>query len=185
MPILIKAIVFIVVSTGLVWLSRRSLQRSRPHGFYRLLAWEAILALILLNVDYWFTDLFCPRQIVSWCLLIICVVPAAYAYRSLRVSGKPTVERQDNTLIGVERTSALVTTGAYRYIRHPMYCSLLLLAWGAFLKRPSWVAVVFAVASTLFLIATARKEEKENLRFFGLAYRDYMERTKMFVPLLF
>jgi protein-S-isoprenylcysteine O-methyltransferase Ste14 len=36
----------------------------------------------------------------------------------------------------------------------------------------------------LFLVATARVEEAENLRFFGEEYQEYMKRTKMFVPYL-
>jgi protein-S-isoprenylcysteine O-methyltransferase Ste14 len=65
-----------------------------------------------------------------------------------------------------------------------MYSSLLLLAWGIFLKAPSWPGVGLAGAATLLLWRTARVEEAENLRYFGPAYRDYMRRNWMFLPFL-
>jgi protein-S-isoprenylcysteine O-methyltransferase Ste14 len=41
------------------------------------------------------------------------------------------------------------------------------------------------LAATLFLLATAKVEESENVRYFGTAYAEYMKRTKMFIPFLF
>ena len=75
-----------------------------------------------------------------------------------------------------------MTTGIYGYIRHPMYSSLLLLAWGIFFKAPSWPGIVLAAMATGSLVATAKAEERENVRFFGPSYESYMKRTKMFIP---
>jgi protein-S-isoprenylcysteine O-methyltransferase Ste14 len=44
---------------------------------------------------------------------------------------------------------------------------------------------LLALAATLFLVATARIEEAEDVRFFGAAYQEYMKQTKMFIPFLF
>jgi protein-S-isoprenylcysteine O-methyltransferase Ste14 len=87
--------------------------------------------------------------------------------------------------VGIEKTTELVTTGVYRYIRHPFYSSLLFLGWGILFKKLSWIGVLLAVLTTIFLIITARKEEIENIQFFGANYQEYMKRTKMFVPFLF
>ncbi len=101
----------------------------------------------------------------------------------LRV-GKPSTDREDETLLRFEKTSVLVTEGLYRYIRHPLYGSLLFLAWGAFLKHPDWYSECLVVVATIFLIATAKAEETECIRHFGSPYVEYMSRTKMFVPYL-
>jgi len=82
----------------------------------------------------------------------------------------------------MEKTSKLVTVGLYRYIRHPMYSSLLFLGWGMYFKSPSWLDLVLVLLCTFFLIATARMEESENIKFFGSEYVDYMKRTRMFIP---
>jgi protein-S-isoprenylcysteine O-methyltransferase Ste14 len=103
----------------------------------------------------------------------------------LRQLGKPDSQRADESLVGLEMTTTLVTVGAYRYIRHPLYSSLLLLAWGVYLKMPSLTGGLLAVLSTLLLVATARVEEAEDVRFFGPAYEVYRKQTKMFVPYVF
>jgi protein-S-isoprenylcysteine O-methyltransferase Ste14 len=160
----------------------------RAHGFYRFFAWEAILALVLVNfrgLRQWFHDPFSARQLVSWCLLIGSLVPGLWGIQVLRTLGSPEFGRRDDTsLFGIERTTRLVTSGPFRYIRHPLYGSLLLLTWGVFFKRPSLLSGGLALTATALLGATAKVEEVENVRYFGAAYRAYMEHTRMFIPFL-
>jgi protein-S-isoprenylcysteine O-methyltransferase Ste14 len=178
-----KVIAFAVLSAGLAYLSRASLRAPGSHGFYRFFAWECILVLFLLNMDVWFRTPFAWHQLLSWTLLIVCLVPLVSGVRALVARGKPVPQRETEPhLLAFEKTSSLVTTGIYHYIRHPLYSSLLLLAWGIFFKAPSWPGGFFALASTLFLLATARADEAECLRFFGPAYQSYMSRTKRFLP---
>ena len=181
-----KLIAFIVLSFGFIYISRASLRAPRSHGFYRFFAWEFILALFLLNMDHWFRNLLVWHQIVSWFLLVVSILPLIFGVHSLATRGKPVRHRQDdNHLLTFEKTTALVTTGLYQYIRHPIYSSLLLLTWGVFFKIPPWSGGLLALTATLFLVATARADEAECIRFFGSSYQEYMKHTKMFVPFLF
>ncbi len=181
-----KLIAFFALSAGLIYLSRASLRAPRSHGFYRFFAWECIAALFLLNMDVWFRAPFSWYQLISWALLVVSIVPLAFGVHSLITRGKPVSQREaDPHLLAFEKTSALVTTGIYHYIRHPLYSSLLFLTWGIFFKAPAWVSGVLALASTLFLFVTARADEAECVRFFGPAYQAYMKQTKRFVPFLF
>jgi protein-S-isoprenylcysteine O-methyltransferase Ste14 len=179
MEVTAKIVTFGVISLALAYVSRRPLRHPRCHGFPRFFAWEAIVGLILLNLDDWFDDPLSPRQIVSWVLLLLSAVLAVHGVAVLSRAGKPGPGRLEPGLIGVEKTTELVTAGAYRYVRHPMYCSLLLLAWGTFLKAPSWPGGGLAAAATLFLWWTARVEEGENLGYFGTAYQEYRRHTWM------
>lgn len=181
----LKGLIFIVASIPLVWLSLSSLRNACSHGFYRFFAWEAILAVIVLNIDYWFYKPFRTYQIFSWLLLIASGLLVIHGIYSLHMLGKPDKKRDDPMLIGIEKTTKLVTEGAYRYIRHPIYSAGLFLVWGSFFKHISWITFSLAVISTLFLTMTAKKEEVESLRFFGDQYQSYMKRTKMFIPFLF
>jgi protein-S-isoprenylcysteine O-methyltransferase Ste14 len=168
-------------TAGLVWLSRKSLFLPKTHGFYRFFAWDINLALLLINVERWFVAPFSIHQIVSWLLLIISLFLMITSIVQLH-RGKPDSQRKEDALFGLEKTTALVTSGLYKYIRHPMYSSLLFLAWGIFFKRPDWLNGILAIITTGFLIATARVEEKEDILFFGPVYEEYMEKTGMFLP---
>lgn len=184
-------IAFALASAVLIWLSRASLRRSgsnglRPHGFYRFFAWEGILVLFLLNAGHWFRTPSAWYQLLSWSLLILSLPVLIFGFHTLASRGAASANGDDRPeLYRFERTSQLVTTGIYRHIRHPLYCSLLLLAWGIAFKQPDGLNLLLGVVVTLLLYATARADEAECIRYFGDGYRDYMTRTKMFVPGLF
>lgn len=179
------AATFVVGTLVLLYVSLASLRAPKFHGFYRFFAWEAILLLAVLNLPNWFDDPFTWHQIISWALLLASLFLVVGGVRLLRRKGQPDPRRDDGPLIAVEKTTRLVTTCIYNYTRHPLYTSLLCLAWAIFLKSPSCHEGLMAAAATLLLTITARIEETENIRFFGSAYCAYMQRTKMFIPYLF
>ena len=180
-----KMILFVLGTIALVTVSRKSLLHPRSHGFPRFFAWEILLTMLVLNVETWFRNPFAWRQLISWTLLIISLVLVILGLRLLRQVGEPDAGRNDASLLALEKTSKLVTVGLYRYIRHPLYSSLLFLAWGMFFKSPSWLEAGLALACTFFLTATARAEERENIAYFGDEYSEYIKRTKMFIPFVF
>lgn len=184
-PTMLRLAAFIAGSAGLAWISRTSLKNPRTHGSFRWLAWEAILGLIVINVGHWFHDPLHWNQIASWLCLIVSGFLATYGAYLLHRLGAPSRLRVDPTLVGVERTTTLVTSGAYRYIRHPLYASLLFLAWGVFLKSTTKVSAVLIILATGLLIITAKIEERENIAYFGNVYRGYIKRTRMFIPKIF
>jgi protein-S-isoprenylcysteine O-methyltransferase Ste14 len=84
-----------------------------------------------------------------------------------------------------DQGTGLVTTGPYRFVRHPIYLGLSLLAMGEALAFSSWPAVVlvfFAIVPTFAW--RARAEEKLLSRTFGERYAVYRQRTKMIIPYL-
>ena len=183
---MVKLIAFAVLSVGLICISWSSLRKPLSHGFYRFFAWEFILALFIMNVNAWFRDPFSWHQLAAWFLLFASIIPLIFGVRSLASQGKQVKHRQtEPQLMDFEKTTNLVDTGIYHYIRHPLYSSLFLLTWGIFFKVPCWPGALLAIAATLFLFATAKADEAECIRFFGPAYESYMNQTKRFVPFLF
>jgi protein-S-isoprenylcysteine O-methyltransferase Ste14 len=176
---------FIAGSAFFIYVSRHMLVRPHVHGFYRFFAWECILALIVLNLPVWGDNPWSVTQLVSWSFLLISLYLVAVGVYLLNVIGKPDPTRPEVDLLGFEKTSRLVTVGIYKYIRHPLYASLIFLAWGAFLKNPVLPGLLLVLAATVFLFLTAKKDETECLQYFGGAYKVYMQSTRMFVPFLF
>lgn len=143
-------------------------------------------ALFVRNAGVWFREPWSWNQLISWALLFGCVVLLTVGSQRLFGHGKVVKERPgDESLFSFEKTSKLVTTGIYHNIRHPLYGSLLILTWGIFFKQPAWVGLLLAAAASLFLYWTARADEVECIAYFGDEYREYMKRSKRFVPFVF
>lgn len=177
------AFLFVLGSTVLIYISRKSLCLPWSHGFFRFIAWECILALLMLNAKYWFSDPFAWNQLMAWTLLMLSLAPLVFGIQLLHKHGKPARERAgDPSLLAFEKTTQLITDGIYKFIRHPLYTSLVLLTWGVFFKHPGLNGLSIAVTATIFLIFTAKADEAECIRFFGPQYQEYMKRTKMFIP---
>ena len=181
---MIRLLLFLLCSVSLAVVSRKTLFLPATHGFYRFFAWECILALVLLNAPHWLGNPFAADQILASLLLLLSLGLVIHGVHLLKVVGKPNSARPDAELLPFEKTTCLVTVGAYRYIRHPMYASLLLLAWGAFCKHPSLPAMALALGASYFLLRSAEQDEAECLRFFGDEYQRYLARTKRFIPFL-
>jgi protein-S-isoprenylcysteine O-methyltransferase Ste14 len=177
-----QLIILTLVSVPLAWLSRRSLRAPGSHGFYRFFAWEAIAFQITLNLPVWFDNPFSPLQTVSWGLLVLSLCLAVSGFVRLRSSGGAVPTPPGDPNFGFENTTRLVTGGVYRRIRHPLYSSLLFLAWGACFKHLSAEGLLATVFASMFLFFTARIEEEENLKKFGTTYAAYMRTSGMFLP---
>ncbi|MFC2122274.1 methyltransferase family protein [Bacteroidota bacterium] len=173
---MVRLTIFLILSIGLVIWSWKSLRNRQVHGFYRFFAFESVLALIMANAKVWFFEPFSVIQIISWLLLLASILMAIQGFYLLHSVGRP---KQ-----GIEDTTILVNTGIYKYIRHPLYGSLIVIACGALLKDVSFLATSLAILVVGFSLATALVEEKENLARFGDEYASYMKSTRRFLPFI-
>lgn len=178
-------LLFALLSIPIVILSWKPLMNPKSHGFYRFFGWEGIAWLFSFNYSYWFTNPFGISQLISWVLLAVSIYYVAAGSVLLIRRGKPGKHRNDEALYQFEKTSELVDTGLYKYIRHPLYGSLVLLTWGICLKNITWILLAVSVVTTIFFYLTARRDEKECISHFGIEYSSYMNRSRMFIPFLF
>lgn len=173
-----------MLSLPLLALSWRSMFSLKNHGVYRFIVWECILWLSVKNYRYLKVREFDFQQIISSILLIASLVLVLSAVFLMMKRGKANNQRKDNTLFGFEKTTKLVDSGIYGYVRHPMYGSLLLLTWGILLRNIEPPLTIIALISTCSSIIAALIEEKENMNYFGDSYNRYKLKTKMFIPFI-
>ncbi|WP_439133123.1 methyltransferase family protein [Pseudomaricurvus sp.] len=178
-----QTLIFLIVSGILLVICRHQLLNPRCHGFYRFFAFEGILALALLNIQFDDRDLLSPMRLISGALMLSSLAVVIISLRQLKQAGQ--AKRQDAPEnFTFENTLQLITDGVYGYVRHPMYTSLLLLGWGLFFQDPSLLSAAIATEVSLFLICTILAEEKENRQFFGENYLRYQQSNKMLIPFL-
>lgn len=182
---MVELVIFLFGSAGIFILSRRALSIPSSHGFPRFFAFEALLGLVVLNARWWFDQPFSLPQIISWALLLDSLALVIHSLYILRVYGAQNNAIPDSNRLAFEKTTRLVTQGPYKFIRHPMYTSLLCLAWGVFLKQMTLLSGTLALLVSLTLFLTGVYEERENLRIFGEEYAGYMQHTKRFIPFVY
>ena len=85
--------------------------------------------------------------------------------------------------VAVSADQQVIQTGPYRLIRHPSYTAALLMFTGIGIALGSWIsiAVLFLAHCALYGIRVS-VEERALLETLGEPYRDYMSRTKRFIP---
>jgi len=84
-------------------------------------------------------------------------------------------------LMGKPYTSlGFVTPGPYRHVRHPLYVGWLLAFW----MTPTMTVahLVFAIATTAYILVAIQLEERDLVREHGSAYVQYRARVPMLVP---
>jgi protein-S-isoprenylcysteine O-methyltransferase Ste14 len=74
-----------------------------------------------------------------------------------------------------------ITTGLYRYSRHPMYISQLVMFIGAGIASASWLFLLLTIAYTVLGLIYSGSEEHFCLEKYGDAYREYMDRTPRWI----
>jgi protein-S-isoprenylcysteine O-methyltransferase Ste14 len=182
MPVILQ---FLALSIPVVYFSRRNLLHPKSHGFFRFFGWEGMVWLFVRNHSFWFQQPFALPQIISWILLFVSMYLVVSGGLILLRKGKPSHEREDKHLFGFEKTIELVTTGVYRFVRHPLYASLIYLSWGIFLKHPTTELLILTLICSVLFYLTALHDEKECIVYFGDEYSNYMKHSKMFIPYIF
>jgi protein-S-isoprenylcysteine O-methyltransferase Ste14 len=94
-------------------------------------------------------------------------------------------------MLGSRFTGAVVVTpdqtvierGAYRWVRHPGYSAGFMIMIGFGLALGNWASVLVALLTSI-IVYTYRVtfEERALVSVIGEPYRDYMRRTKRFIP---
>lgn len=77
----------------------------------------------------------------------------------------------------------LMTKGPYRFIRHPIYTSLVMIVLGIEIALASWL-IVIVIPLVVFFTWQAKKEETILIDHFGEEYRLYKNKTGFLLPVI-
>jgi protein-S-isoprenylcysteine O-methyltransferase Ste14 len=86
-----------------------------------------------------------------------------------------------NIIPDIKKDAILITTGAYRYVRHPMYFAVLITMFAPLINSMNYTNLVICFILTITMFLKAKKEEYLwHIESDG--YKRYMQNTKMIIP---
>jgi protein-S-isoprenylcysteine O-methyltransferase Ste14 len=140
-----------------------------------ILAYEENRLIVAPNLPFW------DSVLVSYVGLMILMIGGL-----VTVTGRAQLARYGSGVLHIEEEHELVTTGVFRYIRHPVYAGGLAGIVGVLMAFRGTI-VLLAVAVLYFVVLRHRLlfEEEMLLSEFGEEYRDYMKRTRRLIPLIY
>ncbi|MEW6298155.1 MAG: isoprenylcysteine carboxylmethyltransferase family protein [Thermodesulfobacteriota bacterium] len=150
--------------------------------------WGTYLALGFVGILCWFLPYADRRGLFVWPesdLLRYLGLASLTVGAGIRVAGMIQLGDLFSGFVAVQKAHRLITTGCYRWVRHPIYTGSLLALGGLFLVFRSQLIVLFLplyTAGTLWRIAD---EERLLAEAFGQEYERYRARTWRLFPFLY
>jgi protein-S-isoprenylcysteine O-methyltransferase Ste14 len=128
---------------------------------------------------------FLSIPVPDWFRLImagIAFVGTLFALWGYRTLGKNWVHALDPSEFLKRKSETLVTGGAYRYVRNPIYLGMFTFVIALALVAANWLLLLPSLVVVTLVYMQIGNEEKMLIAKFGEQYRDYMNRTPRLIP---
>ena len=156
---------------------RRNEQRAKL--FFRLMALSYVLILFYV-LSSWFDFAHFPLPgLARWSagggLLVLSLALFWWSHATLGLNW--------SGLLEIHRRHALVMTGPYRAIRHPMYAAFFLSAVGLLTLSANWlIGGAYLLGVALMYLDRVTAEDQMMMERFGEEYKAYVKRTNRLIP---
>ncbi len=96
------------------------------------------------------------------------------------------LDKNWSPVLQIKENHELITSGPYKYIRHPMYTQIWMWVAGQFLLVSNWIVGLAGIITwSLLYFTRVNKEENMMIEQFGDKYREYIQTTGKLFPRFF
>ena len=146
-------------------------------GILGLPAYVFIIEWILPKTHFTWAYLAFPVM-VNWIGLVLLFFSLYFFWWAFR-----SIKTEYHGTVGFHEAHSLITTGAYRYIRHPINVSFIPVMVSIFLLTSNWVLGILLISvSTIVCLVRSPFEERQLIKKFGKEYENYMKTTGKYLP---
>ena len=131
----------------------------------------------LFSFNYWNLGYIIALKIIGFLLFGMSIIIALTAFITMKTLGKPKK--------GWEDTTQLIEKGIFSLIRHPIYFAAFLASTGILLIKFSIFSIIIACISNICFFLAAVHEDKWDEEKFGNNYKEYIKKTKLFIPFIY
>ncbi len=121
-----------------------------------------------------------PHCIFSSCTLVMRILSVVYLLLATNLwLNALFVQKIDKHILHNE----LVTTGAYAWVRNPIYTAIMLMMWALLLWTGNlFLLILFPIYPFLMTVMLKQTEEKWLTELYGQKYRDYCKQVNRCIP---
>lgn len=135
-------------------------------------------AFFLVNANFPGTTLTWNQPLQFWIGIGLMLAGLAFRWYAIHVLGKFFTRT-----VATRAGQYVVQNGPYRWIRHPSYSGALLMFLGMGIAMTNWAALLaIMVGAGIGYAYRVQVEERALCEDLGQPYRDYMQRTRRFIP---
>jgi methanethiol S-methyltransferase len=189
--------ILILISTFAAWGIVHSLLASFAlKDFFRKTLGDAFMRVYRLGYNIFSALSLLPILWLTWILPngIVYLIPAPWKYLMLAGQGVAAfllfysvLQTDTLSFVGLRqliepdsKSGTLVTSGLYRFVRHPLYSASLLFLWLTTIMTVNQLVVY--ICATIYIFIGAYFEERKLLREFGVVYAEYKAVAPMIIP---
>jgi protein-S-isoprenylcysteine O-methyltransferase Ste14 len=140
---------------------------------------SAGLALYLLSPPWWTWTAIPLGDWIRWLGIVAALVSVIFLIWVHRHLG-----RQWSLALELQQDHKLITTGPYRYVRHPMYLVIFVYTMGLMMVSLDALVVLFFAFSIWVNYRRIPREEQMLIQRFGDEYLEYIKRSGRLLPRL-
>lgn len=147
---------------------------------------RAVIAMQVISLAIAFVAPFCDRRSIAamgvgngirCCGLVLYAVGFLLMHWSEAALGK-----QFSVEVAIQEQHKLITSGPYRFLRHPRYLGIILFSCGLALVFGSWIALTLSAVMVFVLLWRIGDEEALMREEFGAEWEIYSQRTRRLIP---
>jgi len=183
---MILLIVFTVstISLYLYNADKKYLKKSKNRFSLKLFRYISIfihITTVIIVCDSLFIDNFLNLEFHDNILYMYVGITLSVIAISFFISSKITLGKNYSPCYDQRAPKSITTSGLYKYIRHPIYSSNILLLIGVLLISGSYLMIINILILSFYYIISAYREEKYLINKFSY-YNTYSKKTGMFIP---
>jgi protein-S-isoprenylcysteine O-methyltransferase Ste14 len=125
-------------------------------------------------------------RVYSWNTFFIIGMVVFVIGLIIRIQSILTLRQYFTYSVARVETQTIITSGLYKFIRHPGYLGQLIIFLGISISMSNWLSIILMMLPvTLGYLYRIKVEEEFMLAQFGENYREYQQRTKKIIPAIY
>ena len=184
--IIILLFIFVISSISLYLYDSDGKYNKRPKNKFSLSIFRIISKLIhittvIIIYDSLFIDNFLGLDFHDNIFFTYIGIAISSIATTLFISSKITLGKNYSPCYDQRKPKNITSSGLYKYVRHPIYSSNVMLLVGTLIISGSYLMLVNILILSLFYVISAYREEKYLINNFTY-YKTYSKNTGMFIP---